>query len=96
MEKILLSRGIEVLIVLSYVKVPAVIDFDFSKFSVSAIEKALTQPRLDAVGRDLKTDLSTVHSHDSLLYEHSDRNLSSSDPFAYTIHALAAFEGCES
>lgn len=60
MENILLTRGIEGLIVLSYAKSPAVVEFDFSNFSAAVIGRALTQPRLDAVGGDLNTDLNTA------------------------------------
>lgn len=60
MKNILLTRGIEGLIVLSYAKVPAVIDFDFSKFAAVVIGRALSQPRLDAVGEDLYNDLETA------------------------------------
>jgi LacI family transcriptional regulator len=60
MKTILLTRGIEGLIVFSYSKAPAIIDFDFSNFAASAIGRALNQPRLDAVGGDLHNDLNTV------------------------------------
>lgn len=60
MKDILLTRGIEGLIVLSYAKVPAVLDFDFSPFSAVVIGRALSEPRLDAVGEDLHNDLETA------------------------------------
>ena len=56
-RQIINHRGIEGLIVFSYARAPAVIDFDFSGFAASVIGRGLAHPRLHAVGGNLHNDL---------------------------------------
>lgn len=59
-RQIIDHRGIEGLIVFSYVSAPAVIDFDFSGLAASVIGRGLAHPRLHAVGGNLHNDLDCV------------------------------------
>jgi len=59
-RQIMVHRGIEGLIVFSYARAPAAIDFDFSGFAASVIGRGLAQPRLDAAGGNLHNDLDCV------------------------------------
>lgn len=60
MRDIIKARGIDGLIVFSYVSAPAVIDFDFSEFAPAVIGRGLAHPRLHATGGNLHNDLDCV------------------------------------
>lgn len=59
MQQILVSRGIEGLIVLNYPRAPAVLEMDVSPFACAVIGRALIRPRL----------YSTDHDHQQGLYQ---------------------------
>ena len=59
-RQVMVHRGIEGLVVFSYARAPAAIDFDFSGFAASVIGRGLAEPRLDATGGNLHNDLDCV------------------------------------